>query len=109
MTPVLSVGNPAMVWSYIPKVNHDRKGEAEAEYAVFVPRAAESKVVPSKVTRVPKTPKASFQIDALGWESLPTLQHNISRLAEISVDQIVGAKLVEGEGVPAVSSAMRLE
>lgn len=94
---------------YIPKVGRDYKGQAEAEYPVFVPHAAESKVVPSRVIRVRKTTEASFRIDALGWESLPTLQHVISRLAEIPVDQIVGAKLVEGEGVPDVSSAMRLE
>lgn len=76
--PGVVCGEPSdglVVHRYIPKVNHDRKGEAEAEYAVFVPHAAESKVVPSKVTRVPKTPKASFQIYALGWESMPTLQH----------------------------------
>ncbi|KAF4151399.1 hypothetical protein CNMCM6936_002348 [Aspergillus lentulus] len=98
-----------LVHRYIPKVGRDHKGQAEAEYPVFVPLAAESKLVPSKVLRVRKTTKASFAIDALGWESLPTLQHIISRLAEIPVDQIIGAKLVEGEGVPDVSSAMRLE
>ncbi|KAH1487235.1 hypothetical protein KXV92_001037 [Aspergillus fumigatus] len=98
-----------LVHRYIPKVGRDYKGQAEAEYPVFVPHAAESKMVPSRVIRVRKTTEASFRIDALGWESLPTLQHVISRLAEIPVDQIVGAKLVEGEGVPDVSSAMRLE
>jgi hypothetical protein len=98
-----------LVYRYMPKVGRDFKGVAEAEYAVFVPHAAESKVIPSKVTRVQKTNKASININGLGWDSLPTLHHVIDRLGEIPVDEIIHGKVVEGEGVPDVSSAVRIE
>lgn len=97
-----------LVYRYIPKVGRDCKGQAESEYPVFVPHAQDSKIVPSKVTRVRTTSKASFEIDGLDWESLPTLHHVISRLGEIPVDDIVYGKVVEGEGVPDVSSAVRI-
>ncbi|KAF9895078.1 hypothetical protein FE257_004707 [Aspergillus nanangensis] len=98
-----------LVYRSLPQVGRDQKGLAEAEYPVVVPFAEESKVVPSKVTRVRRAKKASFKVSGLDWESLPTLHHVIERLAEIPVDEIVSAKVVEGEGVPDVSSARRLE
>ncbi|KAL2847477.1 hypothetical protein BJY01DRAFT_234284 [Aspergillus pseudoustus] len=94
---------------YVPKVGAESKGEAEVEYPVFVPNADESKLVVSKVTRVRTAKKAGFEIDGLSWKALPTLHHIISRLAEIPVDEILSAKVVEGEGVPDVSSARRIE
>lgn len=97
------------VHRYLPKVGRDWKCDAEAEYPVFVPHAEESQTVPSKVTRVRRTKKASFQLNALDWNLLPTLHHVIDRIAEIPVDDIVSAKVVEGEGVPDVSCARRLE
>lgn len=98
-----------LVHRYMPKVGREFKGEPEAEYSVFVPHAEESKVIPSKVNRVRKTKKATVNIEGLSWDSLPTLHHVVSRLAEIPVDEIVYGKVVEGEGVPDVSSAMRIE
>ncbi|KAI9367290.1 hypothetical protein BJX61DRAFT_547626 [Aspergillus egyptiacus] len=98
-----------LVHRYIPKVGADCKGKAEVEYPVFVPQADESKLLVSKVTRVRTAEKASFEIDGLNWEALPTLHHIIERLAEIPVDKILSAKVVEGEGVSDVSSARRLE
>lgn len=98
-----------LVYRYVPKVGRDSKGQAEAEYPVFVPHGQESKVVPSRVIRVRRTKDASIEINALGWDSLPTLHHVIDRLGEIPIDEIVDGKVVEGDGVPDVSSAMRIE
>jgi hypothetical protein len=98
-----------LVYRYIPKVGRATKGEAEAEYPVFVPHAQESKVVPSKVTRLRRTKNAKIEINALGWDALPTLNHVVSRLGEIPIDEIIDAKITEGRGVPDVSSAQRIE
>ncbi|KAL4975275.1 hypothetical protein BDW66DRAFT_167294 [Aspergillus desertorum] len=103
------VNGGLLVHRYIPKVGRDSKGQAEVEYPVFVPNADESKVLVSKVTRVRTASKAAFEIEGLGWEALPTLHHIVERLAEIPVDEILSAKIVEGEGVPDVSSARRIE
>ncbi|KAJ6029972.1 uncharacterized protein N7446_000965 [Penicillium canescens] len=98
-----------LVYRYMPKIGKECKGQAEAEYPVFVPHAAESKVVPSKVTRLQRTKKAKVEIQGLDWDALPTLHHVISRLGEIPIDEIIDAKVVSGVGVPDVSSAMRIE
>ncbi|KAL4927325.1 putative salicylate hydroxylase [Aspergillus undulatus] len=103
------VNGGLLLHRYIPQVGADRKGQAEVEYPVVVPNADESKVLVSRVTRVRKARKASLEIDGLSWEALPTLHHIIVRLAEIPVDEILSAKIVEGEGVPDVSEARRLE
>ncbi|KAJ4129654.1 hypothetical protein NW754_003936 [Fusarium falciforme] len=94
-------------YKYIPKVGE--RGQADAEYATFVPHAEESKVVPSKVQRIFTADKASFEFDPHDWEALPTLHHVISRLAEIPIYEVVGGKVVEGVGVPDVSSARRID
>jgi hypothetical protein len=98
-----------LVHRYMPKIGKEYKGQAEAEYPVFVPHAAESKVVPSKVTRLQRTTKAKVEIHGLDWDALPTLHHVVSRLGEIPIDEIIDAKVVSGVGVPDVSSAMRVE
>lgn len=98
-----------LVHRYIPAVGREHKGVAEAEYPVFVPHAEDSKIIPSKVHRVRTTKDVSFEMDGLDWWRLPTLHHIVGRLAEIPVYEVVGAKVVEGEGVPDVSSARRVE
>jgi len=40
---------------------------------------------------------------------LPTLHHIISILQEIPIYEIMGAKVVEGTGVPDVGNAKRIE
>ncbi|KAL4905126.1 hypothetical protein BDW74DRAFT_185221 [Aspergillus multicolor] len=107
--PLHDVNGGVLVHRYIPKVGADCKGEADVEYPVFVPNADESKLLVSRVTRVRQASSAGFEIDGLGWEELPTLHHIIARLAEIPVDGILSAKIVEGEGVPDVSTARRIE
>ncbi|KAH6949523.1 hypothetical protein DER45DRAFT_624039 [Fusarium avenaceum] len=94
-------------YKYIPKVGD--RGQADVQHATFVPHAEESKVVPSKVLKVFTAEKASFEFDPHDWEALPTLHHVISRLAEIPVYEILGGKVVEGVGVPDVSSARRID
>ncbi|KAM0558078.1 hypothetical protein ACHAPJ_005245 [Fusarium lateritium] len=94
-------------YKYIPKVGD--RGQADVQHATFVPHKEESKVVPSKVSKVFTAQKASFEFDPHDWEALPTLHHVISRLAEIPVYEILGGKVVEGVGVPDVSSARRID
>ncbi|KAM0327038.1 hypothetical protein ACHAQA_006161 [Verticillium albo-atrum] len=94
-------------YKYIPRVGE--RGKADVEHATFVSHAGEAKVVPSKVIRVFEAATASIQFQALDWEALPTLHHVVSRLAEIPVYEVVSAKVVEGEGVPDVSSARRID
>ncbi|KAI0403454.1 hypothetical protein F4802DRAFT_599052 [Xylaria palmicola] len=94
-------------YKYIPKVGE--RGKADVEHATFVPHAEEAKVVPSKVLQLYKADKASVSFDSLDWEALPTLHHIVSRLAEIPIYEVVSAKIVEGLGVPDVSSARRID
>ncbi|EWY94922.1 salicylate hydroxylase [Fusarium oxysporum NRRL 32931] len=94
-------------YKYIPKVGD--RGKADVEHATFVPHSEESKVVPSQVLRVFTADKASFEFDPHDWEALPTLHHVVSRLAEVPVYEILGGKVVEGVGVPDVSSARRID
>ncbi|KAG5794257.1 hypothetical protein H9Q69_006718 [Fusarium xylarioides] len=94
-------------YKYIPKVGD--RGKTDVEHATFVPHAEESKVVPSKVVKVFTADKASFEFDPHDWEALPTLHHVVSRLVEVPVYEILGGKVVEGVGVPDVSSARRID
>ncbi|KAL3462042.1 hypothetical protein BJX64DRAFT_277459 [Aspergillus heterothallicus] len=94
-------------YKYLPKSGRANKNVAAEEYPIFDPFA---KAVPTpKPQKVYTTKRASFQIDPLNWEQLPTLHHIISRLAEVPVYEVVGAKLVEGTGVPDVSGAGPIE
>lgn len=96
-----------LAYKYLPKSGRANKNIPAEEYAIFDPF---SKAVPTpRPQRVYTTNKASIQIDALEWQQLPTLYHVISRLAEVPVFEIVGAKLVEGKGVPDVSGAAPIE
>ncbi|KAB2578789.1 FAD binding domain containing protein [Lasiodiplodia theobromae] len=96
-----------IVYRYMPEVYH--RGKAASEHTVFVPHAEEAKVVPTTVKRMWRGKTGSVKFDALDWDALPTLHHIISRLAEVPVFEIVGAKVVESEGVPDVSSAKPME
>ncbi|KAK4494545.1 hypothetical protein PRZ48_013901 [Zasmidium cellare] len=91
-----------IVHRYMPSVGRENKVvKSEADYACFDAFAdAEPK---PKVTAAWKARDAKFEIDGLDWKSLPTLHHVVSRLQELSVYEVVGAKVVEGVGVPGVS------
>ncbi|TKA80578.1 hypothetical protein B0A49_00630 [Cryomyces minteri] len=96
-----------LAYRSIPSIGRENKGIAEAEYTLFDP-FKEEKPTP-KPLRVYKAAKASFEIDGLDWDALPTLHHIISRLSELPVYEVVSAKIVEGVGVPDVAAARRVE
>lgn len=93
----------------MPAVGKELKGTSDAEYPVLVDNSEDAKAVPSGIKRVLNAGHGTVQIDELDWNKLPTLHHIISRLAEIPVYEVVEAKVVEGEGVPDVSSARRIQ
>lgn len=96
-----------LVHKYLPQTGRLNKNKAAEEYAAFDPF---SEAVPTPNPRkVWTSSKASFQIDPLDWEQLPTLHHVISRLAELPVYEIASARVVEGEGVPDVSGMRPIE
>lgn len=94
-------------YRYMPGVGSSQKGTAAEEYPVYVP-FSEERPTP-RVSRTWTASSASFDIDAMDTNALPTLHHVIERLAEIPVYDIVEAKVVEGTGVPDVASASRIE
>ena len=98
-----------LVYRYVPAVGKDMKGKADAEYAVVVPHEEDAKNVPSTVHKVWKAGKAEVKWERGDWESLPTLHYIADVLAEIPIYEVVGAKVVEGTGVPDVSTARRIE
>ncbi|EAW22075.1 putative salicylate hydroxylase [Aspergillus fischeri NRRL 181] len=96
-----------LVYKYLPQTGRLNKNKAAEEYAAFDPF---SEAVPAPNPRkVWTSSTASFQIDPLDWEQLPTLHHVISRLAELPVYEIVSARVVEGDGVPDVSGMRPIE
>jgi hypothetical protein len=96
-----------LVYRYIPAVGTSERGKADAEYPVVVPHSEET--TPSTVHKVLKPEKSSVTFDKMDWDALPTLNHIIDVLADIPIYEIVGAKVVEGTGVPDVSAARRIE
>ena len=98
-----------LVYKYIPAVGRNMRGKADCEYPVVVPHEEESHVAPSTVKSAAKATNASVSFDKLDLDALPTLYHIVSVLANIPIYEIVRAKVVEGNGVPDVSSARRIE
>lgn len=102
-----------LVYRYIPAVG--QPGKADSEYAVVVPHEEEEpKGSVRKVLRAPSThgtkdSGANISMQGLDWTQLPTLHHVASALAEIPIYEVVSAKVVEGTGVPDVSTARRIE
>lgn len=98
-----------LVYKYIPAVGRDMRGKSDCEYPVVVPHEEESSVVPSTVKYVTLAEKAGVRFDKLDLDALPTLHHIVSVLADVPIYEVVKAKVVEGTGVPDVSSARRIE
>ncbi|EMD91234.1 hypothetical protein COCC4DRAFT_45853 [Bipolaris maydis ATCC 48331] len=92
-----------LAYRYMPKVGYENKSIAADEHVVWDSFSAATTT--PKPNRLFKATKAKFSIDPLNWEQLPTLHHVISRLAELPVYEVVDAKVVEGLGVPDVSTA----
>lgn len=96
-----------LAYRYMPQVGRENKGKPAEEYPLF---DASIELDPKpRPQRFYKAAKASFSIDPVDWEALPTLHHVISRLAEVPMYEVMGAKVVEGVGVPDVSSCHRVE
>lgn len=96
-----------LVDRYVPSVGRENKGKADAQYAVF-DRFNDAELKP-EVQRILRSDKANLVLNPRDWSALPTLHHIIDRLAEIPVYGVVSAQVVEGVGVPDVSSARRIE
>ncbi|EXJ86104.1 salicylate hydroxylase [Capronia coronata CBS 617.96] len=96
-----------LVYRYMPTVGREGKGHAAEEYFAIVPTAEEQPV--PKVRRSFEASEASLKIDGLDWIALPTLHHIVSRLAELPVYEVVGAKVTESVGVPDLASCRRIE
>ncbi|KAF2966909.1 hypothetical protein GQX73_g6652 [Xylaria multiplex] len=94
-------------YRYVPQVGN--RGKSDVEHTIFIPHAEEDRGVPSNVLQVFKAKEASVSFEPLDWEALPTLHHIVSRLAEIPIYEVINAKIVEGLGVPDVSSARRID
>lgn len=98
-------GDGMFAYRYIPAVGEP--GKADAEYPVWVPDAEYSET--PKVSSTWRAKKAKFAFDGKDWDSLPTLHHIASGLGDIPIIEIVEAKIVEGNGVPDVGQARRIE
>ncbi|KAI0482202.1 hypothetical protein GGR56DRAFT_619005 [Xylariaceae sp. FL0804] len=96
-----------LTYRYIPAVGEP--GKADAEYACVVPHADEAKTVQAQVQRVARAKTATLGFEAGDWKTLPTLHHISSALAAMPVYGVVGAKVVDGLGVPDVASCRRIE
>ncbi|ORY19317.1 hypothetical protein BCR34DRAFT_552900 [Clohesyomyces aquaticus] len=96
-------------YKYIPSTGstEGKKRDADVEYAVFVPYAADHGVE-RKVVKKSKAGKATVSFEKGSWDSLPTLHHIIERLSEISVLEVVDAWIEQGTGVGDVRSAKRV-
>ncbi|KAI1430025.1 hypothetical protein F5Y12DRAFT_781623 [Xylaria sp. FL1777] len=91
-----------LTYRYIPAVG--QPGKADAEYACVIPRARAP-----EVKSVQSSTKAAITFDAGDWQTLPTLHHVASGLAEMPIYDIVGAKVIEGSGVVEETACWRIE
>ncbi|KAK2005129.1 FAD/NAD(P)-binding domain-containing protein [Colletotrichum falcatum] len=96
-----------LTYRYIPSVGEP--GKADAEYACVVPHEEEARDVPATVHAVARSPSALVKVEGHDWEKLPTLHHIAKFLADMPIYKVLGAKVVEGTGVPNVSAARRIE
>ncbi|SPQ25597.1 7a670087-64cf-4642-92ed-d5e6b981557a [Thermothielavioides terrestris] len=93
-----------LVYRYVPAVG--KPGEADAEYAVLVREGA---TTPPRVEKRRRSAEARLEFSPGTWDSLPTLHHIASALAEMPIYGVVEAKVEEGHGVDDLSSAQRIE
>jgi hypothetical protein len=98
-------GDGMLAYRYIPAVGEP--GKADAEYPIFVADAQYSET--PKVHTTWRAKKAKFTFDGKDWDSLPTLHHIATGLGDIPIIAVVEAKIVEGNGVPDVGQARRIE
>lgn len=95
-----SAGDPEdglFCYRYIPRVGSQDIGSADADYPVLIP--AKDEHCKPKICKMWKAVDATIHLDDMDWDALPTLHHIIHRLKELSIHEVVDAKIVEGEGV----------
>lgn len=96
-----------LAYKYSPAVGE--RGKADAAYAVVASHAEDAAVVPSTVQKVFQAGKCGIKFDSLIQQDLPTLHHIVKKLEQIPIYEYIVGKVVEGYGVPDVSSARRIE
>ena len=97
--------NGLLVYRYVPAVG--KPGIADAEYPVFISKdGAKTERV---VEKTHHAATGSVKIQRGDWDSLPTLHHVVSGLAEVPVYEVLEAKTEVGWGVEDLSQAQRVE
>ena len=97
-----------LVYRYIPAVTDEARGKVDCEYPVIIPRYSSS--ASWKATHVAKAKRARVVFDKRDVDALPTLHHIVEVLANIPIYEVVGAKVVQGTGVPdSTSGAKRID
>jgi hypothetical protein len=96
-----------LVYRYVPAVG--RPGVADAEYPVFLSKAARSS--PRVVERAWRAiaSRSSIRVEEQTQQSLPTLHHITQWLSKLPVYEILDVKVEEGHGVDDLSGAQRVE
>lgn len=97
--------NGLFIYRSVPSVG--QRGTPDAEYAVFVPHASAS--CPRVVERRLVAPSASIALEAGSPQTLPTLHHVATGLAEVPIYSVDEASYEEGHGVDELSQAYRIE
>ncbi|SPO06393.1 related to salicylate 1-monooxygenase [Cephalotrichum gorgonifer] len=102
--PTTPSNQGTFVYRYVPAVG--ARGEAYGEYPVFISNEHETARV------VEKTLRGTDQrvvIQSGDWDSLPTLHHIASGLADVPIYQVIEAKQEQGHGMDGFSHAVRIE
>lgn len=90
-----------------PCIGKAEKCHADASYPVLIPSKDPS--CQPRITRIRKAATAKFTLDPHDWCGLPTMHHIISRLHSLPMYGIVGAYVMDGEGVPDASTTYRID
>ncbi|KAK3383143.1 hypothetical protein B0T24DRAFT_36373 [Lasiosphaeria ovina] len=89
-----------LAYRYVPPAGGEPE-QSEAGHAcvlTHMEREEEGHVLANPTTMAAEAEKVKVSINALDWETLPTLHHIAATLAEIPIYDILEAKVVEGEG-----------
>ena len=103
--PPRPADNGLLVYRYVPAVG--QRGVADAEYPVFMGKDETSTQRVVEKTHTGRTGRV--QILPGDWDSLPTLHHIVSGLADIPVYEVLVAKTEKGRGMENFSQAQRVD
>lgn len=96
-----------LVHKYNPATGRKHVGEADADYAVFIPEEAGISTVKSRL--VANKNDLHVKISDLGQKALPTLHPVVSRLAEIPIFDYLEATVTSYQGVSDLAGARRID